>query len=207
MSFNGMKIRDVLSRDLSQRIEPVVKVYDRVHLADDMRQFVITDSLARELRKFFDAFTENLQNRLRGGKGGEGIAAWIWGFFGSGKSHVAKVVGCLLENEMVEAASHRRAMDIFNLHLDDPTLFGASDLKALLAEIRNHSWCRTIAFEIKSKLDQANPESVTEICLRSFYESIDLSPTIWLARLERKLQVEGLYNDFMSFYSKQNERE
>jgi len=207
MLFNGMKIRDVLSRDLSQRIEPVVKVYDRDHLAEDMRQFVITDSLARELRKFFDAFTENLQNRLRGGKGGEGIAAWIWGFFGSGKSHVAKVIGCLLENEMVEPESHRRAMDIFNLHLDDPTLLGAADLKALLAEIRNHAWCKTIAFEIKSKLDQANPESVTEICLRSFYESNGLSPTIWLARLERKLQVEGLYNDFLSNYSKQNERE
>jgi hypothetical protein len=39
---NDLTVRDVLARDLSQRIEPVVKVYDRGNLAEDLRQFVIT---------------------------------------------------------------------------------------------------------------------------------------------------------------------
>jgi hypothetical protein len=184
-----------------------VKVYDRAHLVEDLRQFVITDSMSRQLRKFFDAFTENLRSRIRGGKGGDGMAVWLWGFFGSGKSHVAKVLGHLLENDVVIPEGNRRAIDLFNVHLDDPSLPGAPDLKAALAEIRNHAWCKTIAFEIKSKLDQANPESVTEICLRSFYESLGLASTVWLARLERKLQIEGRYDAFLATYGAQNERE
>src|SRR5690349_17697920 len=86
----AMNVRDVLGRDLTRRIEPVVKVYDRALLAEDLRQFVITDSLARELRKFTDEFTGSLRARIQGGSGGDGIAVWLWGFFGSGKSHVAK---------------------------------------------------------------------------------------------------------------------
>lgn len=202
-----MTIRELLQRDLGQKIEPVVKVYDRAHLAEDLRQFVITDSLARELRKFFDAFTESLQSRIRGGRSGDSMAVWISGFFGSGKSHVAKVIGYLLEDSIVEPDSNRRAIDLFKLHLDDPTLPGAADLRASLAEIRTHAWCKTIAFEIKSKLDQANPESVTEACLRSFYESLGFAPTIWLARLERKLQSEGYYDDFLRIYQEQSGRE
>jgi len=203
----AIKVRDLIVRDLSRKIEPVIKVYDRSTLAEDLRQFVITDSLARELRKFFDAFTENLRVRIRGGKGGQGMAVWIWGFFGSGKSHVAKVLGHLLENDVVEPENNRRAIDLFSIHLDDPTLPGAADLKASLVEIRNHAWCKTIAFEIKSKLDQANPESITEICLRTFYESLGLAPAIWLARLERKLQSEGHYDDFLRVYQEQNGRD
>ncbi len=153
MTPTALTVRDVLARDLSDKIQPVVKVYDRAHLAEDLRQFVITDSLARELRKFLDAFTDNLQSRLRGGRGSDGMAVWLWGFFGSGKSHVAKVLGHLLENDVVEPDSNRRAIDLFNLHLDDPTLAGATDLKAALSQVRNHAWCKTIAFEIKSKLD------------------------------------------------------
>jgi len=135
------------------------------------------------------------------------MAVWIWGFFGSGKSHVAKVLGYLLENDVVDPKGNRRAIDVFALHLDDPTLANAMDLKASIAEIRNNAWCKTIAFEIKSKQDQANPESITEACLRSFYESLGLSSTIWLARLERKLQVEERYDDFVAAYRDQTKRE
>jgi len=35
-------VRDLLARDLSRRIEPVVKVYDRANLAEDLRQFGVT---------------------------------------------------------------------------------------------------------------------------------------------------------------------
>lgn len=206
MANEATRVRDVLARDLTQKIEPVVKVYDRAHLAEDLRQFVITDSLAREMDKFLSAFVESLESRMRGGSGGDGMGVWLWGFFGSGKSHVAKVLGHLLENDVVEPEGNRRAMDLFNLLLDDPTLPKAVDLKRILAQIRNQAWVKTIAFEIKSKLDMANPESITEACLRAFYESQGLSSTIWLARLERKLQEEGHYEAFLQAYDNQNHR-
>ena len=206
MNNERMKIRDVIARDLSRKIEPAVKVYDRANLLEDLKQFVITDALARELRKFLDNFTYSLEQRIKTGDGGDGMAVWIAGFFGSGKSHLAKVLGNLLANEVVDPQNQKTAIDIFQVHLDDPTLYLNSELRAALSEVKNKTWCQTLAFEIKSRLDQANPESVTESCLRAFYESQDLASTIWLARLERKLQSEGLYNAFLEAYREQTGR-
>ena len=206
MNNERMKIRDVIARDLSRKIEPAVKVYDRANLLEDLKQFVITDALARELRKFLDNFTYTLEQRIKTGDGGDGMAVWIAGFFGSGKSHLAKVLGNLLANEVVDPQNQKTAIDIFQVHLDDPTLYLNSELRAALSEVKNKTWCQTLAFEIKSRLDQANPESVTESCLRVFYESQDLASTIWLARLERKLQSEGLYNAFLEAYREQTGR-
>jgi len=200
-------VREVLARDLGQKIESVVKVYDKSHLAEDLRDFVITDSLAKEMRKFLDSFTESLRRRIQGGDPGDGIAVWLWGFFGSGKSHVAKVLGHLLQNGVVDTATGSHAIDLFSPHLEDPSLPGGNDLRGALLQIREHAWCKTIAFEIKSKLDMANPNSVTEICLRTFYESLGLSGTVWLARLERKMQQEGKYDAFVHAYREQNGRE
>jgi hypothetical protein len=200
-------IRDVLARDPGYRIEPVVKVYDRAHLLEDLRQFVLTDSLARELKKFFDGFTESLRARIRRGNPGDGMAVWVSGFFGCGKSHVAKVLGHVLENDVVDPESKWTAIDHFRVHLDDPSLPQASSLKASLQEIRTHAWCKAIPFEIKSKNDPTRPESVTELCLRAFYDTLDLAPTIWVARLERRLQLEGHYEGFLRAYRTQNGRE
>lgn len=200
-------VRDVLARDLGQKIESVVKVYDKSHLAEDLRDFVITDSLAKEMRKFLEDFTSNLRTRVQGGDPGDGMAVWLWGFFGSGKSHVAKVLGYLLENGIVDVSSNSTAIEAFTPHLEDPSLPGANDLRAALLQVREQAWCETIAFEIKSRNDMANPNSVTEICLRTFYESLGLSGTPWLARLERTLQQENLYEAFLHAYREQNGRE
>jgi hypothetical protein len=200
-------VRDVLARDLGQKIESVVKVYDKSHLAEDLRDFVITDSLAKEMRKFLGDFTGSLRTRIQGGDAGDGMAVWLWGFFGSGKSHVAKVLGYLLQNGVVDASDGSHAIDLFSRHLEDPSLPGANDLRGDLLQIREHAWCQTIAFEIKSQLDMANPDSVTEICLRTFYQSLGLSGTVWLARLERKLQKDGRYDAFVEAYRDKNLRE
>src|SRR5450756_1588786 len=80
MTAANTTVRDVLARDLGQKIESVVKVYDKSHLAEDLRDFVITDSLAAEMRKFLDDFTSSPRTRMQGGDAGDGMAVWLWGF-------------------------------------------------------------------------------------------------------------------------------
>lgn len=195
-----MMMKDLFARDIRKRIEPVVKVYDRRTLLEDLRQFVITGSIEKSIDKFLAEFTRSLDLRLRGAKGPDGIAVWLAGFFGSGKSHLAKVLGHVIENDVIDQASGQRAMDVFSIHLDDPTLKHALAIKGALKQVRDKVWCRAIPFEIKSRQDQANPESVTEICLRSFYDALGLCPTVYLARLERRLQREGHYDAFLAKY-------
>ena len=189
-----MRVEELVARDLSERIQPVVKVYQRQRLRAELQQFVITDSIAKELLEFFGAFVTSFETRMKGGSVGDNVGAWIWGFYGSGKSHVAKVIGSLLENPSFPDG--KSAIGIFSAHLEDPSLRDAPELKRLLFSIQNRSACRTIPFEIKSRHDMANPESVTEICSRAFWEALGYSGTIWLPRLERRLDLEGRYENF-----------
>jgi hypothetical protein len=195
-----MRMKGLFARDIRKRFEPVVKVYDRRTLLDELRQFVITGSIERSIDEFLDEFTRSLENRLRGARGPDGMAVWLTGFFGSGKSHLAKVLGHVIENSVVDEASGLRAMEVFEVHLDEPTLRLGREIRRALKQIRDKVWCRTIPFEIKSRQDQTNRESVTEICLRSFYEALGLCPTVYLARLERRLQREGYYEAFLEKY-------
>ena len=41
------------------------------------------------------------------------MAVWLWGFFGSGKSHEAKVLGHVLENDIVEPEGNRMSVQAF----------------------------------------------------------------------------------------------
>jgi len=43
MKDKTITVRDVIARDLAQKIEAVVKVYDKASLLEDLKQFVITD--------------------------------------------------------------------------------------------------------------------------------------------------------------------
>ncbi|MEW6745481.1 MAG: BREX system P-loop protein BrxC [Planctomycetota bacterium] len=201
-----LKLKDLFARDIGRRIDPVVKVYDRLTLLEDIRQFVITASVEKSLDRFLDEFVRSLDQRTRGGRGPDSMAVWLAGFFGSGKSHLAKVLGYILENDEIDPTNRSRAMDVFAIHLGDPTLKFGLSLKSALKQIRDKAWCKTIPFEIKSRQDQANPESVTEICLRSFYESLRLCPTIYIARLERRLQREGIYETFLARYRQAHKR-
>lgn len=200
--MGAAKVKDVLWRDVSKKIQTVVKVYDLDHLAEDLREFVIKSSLARDLDEFFGEFVASLTKRRRGADGGDTVAVWIDGFFGSGKSHIAKVIGHVLENPVVEG--DKTAVELFSRHLDDPTLQHAQDIKRHLKQIGDHAWCKTIAFEVRAHVDLSS-DSLTEAVQAQFYESVGLARTPWVARFEMWLQTEGLYPEFIAAFEDIND--
>jgi hypothetical protein len=195
-----MPIRDLFVRDLGRRIEGVVKVYDQAALAQEIREFVLTDWTEEKLKAILDTFTESLDARRKRAQPMDDMGIWISGFFGSGKSHFAKLVGYLLANPIVDPATSASAMDLFERHLDDGRL--ARDIKRRLGEIRLGASVKTVAFEIKAKQTLNNPSSVAEILLSTFYESLGYSDAIYLARVEKRLAARGRYPDFKDEYQK-----
>ena len=112
-------IRDLLSRDLRKPIEEVIKVdqQDEGTVHDEIREYVATDRIKRQyidvLKPIADA----------PGEPTEGVGVWVSGFFGSGKSHFAKILSYLLENRRV---GDRTAVDLFRLRiLDSPDILQA----------------------------------------------------------------------------------
>ncbi len=194
------EIRDLFHRDINQRVanEGVARVWDNTALAEELREYVVTESIERHLITFFAAFTDSMGLR-KSGKGREGMAIWVSGFFGSGKSHFAKILGHLLGNEVVDPASGQRAIDLFQPHIDNGKQ--ATELKGYLHQVATMAWTHPILLEIKSKENLSNPNSIAEICLTSFYQSLGFSATVYIARIEKMLTEHGAYQAFKDYYS------
>jgi len=111
-------VREVIKRDIGVKIEGVVKVFDRSTLANEVREYVVTDKIEDELKRIVDTFTQVSETLRRGGASRDVVGMWISGFFGSGKSHFAKVLGYLLQNDEL-GSDGERCIDVFAKHLSD----------------------------------------------------------------------------------------
>lgn len=190
-------IADVIRRDLGAKVEGVVKVFDDAALAGEVREYVVTDRIELELRRILDTFTLTSQTLRRGGATRDVMGVWLSGFFGSGKSHFAKVLGHLLANDELEAGGPR-CIDEFAHHLSD-----SDDGRAVrmhLGQVKLTSRVRTIAFEIRSRQSLTNPSSVGELLLAEFYRDIGLAENFVVARLERRLAQRGRLDALVAAY-------
>ncbi|MBK8058263.1 MAG: BREX system P-loop protein BrxC [Gemmatimonadetes bacterium] len=190
VSHDLTTIRDILRRDIGVKIEGVVKVFDRATLASEIREYVITDKIEDELKRILDTFAHVSETLRRGGPSRDVVGIWISGFFGSGKSHFAKVLGYLLQNDTIGGPAGERCIDAF-VKLLSETQRG-TDIRLRLGEIKLNTQVRTIAFEIKSRQSLTNPSSVGEILLSEFYRDIGFGENFIVARIERRLQQRGL---------------
>lgn len=190
MSDAPKRIRDLIKRDIGTKVEGVVKVFDRAALATEVREYVVTDKIEEDLKKILDCFALQSDTLRRGGTPRDVMGIWVSGFFGSGKSHFAKVLGYLLQNDRLSPDSGERCIDAFSKHLSDKSR--GTSIALRLKEIERTTQVHTIAFEIKSRQSLTNPNSVGEILLSEFYRHIGLSENFVVARIERQLERRGL---------------
>ena len=193
-----MTIRDIIKRDIGVKVEGVVKVFDHSTLATEFREYVVTDKIEDELKKICDTFTQVSETLRRGGKPRDVMGIWVSGFFGSGKSHFAKVLGYLLQNDELRDGTGERCIDVFCKHLSDTPR--GQDIRLRLGEVKHTTHIKTMAFEISSRQSLTNPNSVGEILLSEFYRHIGLSENFVVARIERRLDKRGLLTSLEQAY-------
>ena len=191
-------VRETIKRDIAVKIEGVVKVFDRAALATELREYVVTDKIEAELKEIFNAFTRATETLRQGGAPRDVMGMWVSGFFGSGKSHFAKVLGYLLQNDALGDSSGEHCIDVFMQHLSDTPR--GKDIRLRLGEIKQTTQIRTIAFEIKSRQSLSNPNSVGEILLGEFYRDIGLAENFVVARIERRLENHNLLDKLQQAY-------
>ncbi len=196
-----MPISEFIQRDLSQKVEGVVKVFDASSIASEVREYVLTDKSEDQFKRIFDTFTQVSETIRRGGKGRDVMGIWVSGFFGSGKSHFAKLLGYLLQNAELPDGSGQSAIDAFLKHLSgDPR---GRDIRLRLAEIKANTQIVSIPFEIRSVQSLNNPNSVGEILLGEFYRYLGFSSNFIIARIEQQLQRAGLFDQFKQTFKDQ----
>ena len=81
---NGVSFKELFNKDIEQSVNGVIKANDEKELDTEVSEYVLTDEIRRNLDKFFDSYNDQSNHEQNG--------AWISGFFGSGKSHLLKML-------------------------------------------------------------------------------------------------------------------
>src|SRR5712672_1048345 len=94
-------IGDLLTRDLSRKIEEIIQVDQAVEQSvySEITEYVATDSIRKQYHGLLKAIAEAPSDP------NESVGVWVSGFFGSGKSSFAKNLGYALENRTVLGSS------------------------------------------------------------------------------------------------------
>src|SRR3954452_14606560 len=90
-------IGDLLTRDLSRKIEEIIQVdqADEHSVHSEISEYVATDSIREQYYGLLKAIAEAPSDP------NESVGVWVSGFFGSGKSSFAKNLGYALQNNKV----------------------------------------------------------------------------------------------------------
>lgn len=90
-----MTLKTIFEKPVDRPIEGVIKADDEAGLRLEIDEYVLTREVEKRLESFLEAYNND--------QAAHGV--WISGFFGSGKSHLLKMLALLLENRAVEGQS------------------------------------------------------------------------------------------------------
>jgi hypothetical protein len=187
-----MVIKDLFAKGIDRTIQGVVTIGNESEEQkwQELEEYVCTDEITKSFRTFFRRYRESIAHPT------EKMGVWITGFFGSGKSHFLKILGYLLENEVVAGVN---AVDYFDNKISDSLVL--ADIKQA-AKANN----KVVLFNIdsKAKSDSKNrTQAIMDIMLRAFNEAIGYCGSMpWVADMERALDDEGVYVKFIEEFQK-----
>lgn len=176
-----MELRTLFQRDVNRPIEGVIKADDEASLRIELEEYVLTQEVAKRLDVFLDAY-----NDYHGANG-----VWVSGFFGSGKSHLLKMLALVLENREIDGAS---ALDLFLPKIKEDELLQGALKKA--ASIPSKS----ILFNIDQKADvisKTQSDALLAVFIKVFDEACGyFGKQPYIAQFERELDRDGLFDSF-----------
>jgi hypothetical protein len=191
-----MRIENLFEKDIFRPINGVVKAdqKDDASVWQELDEFVITREMQQHLTRFFSQYsTDNAGDAEAAGR----IGVWISGFFGSGKSHLIKVLSYLLENqEHAYENQRKRAIEFFEPKIHDAILLG--DIQRAVASDTD-----VVLFNIESKADnRAGRDAILAVFLKVLNKQEGFCEDYpHIAHMERHLSGKpGKYQLFMDYY-------
>ena len=178
-------MREIFEKPVDRAIDGVIKADDEASLRIELDEYVITGEIGQRLEQFLDAY-----NNYKTANG-----VWISGFFGSGKSHLLKMLALLLENREVDGI---KAFDIFAEKLkDEPMLAGALRKAVSIPS-------KSILFNIDQKADVISKNGVDAL-LSVFQKVFDEMCGYYgkqphIAQFERQLDERGQFEGFKAAF-------
>ena len=181
-----MELNGIFKNSVGRPIEGVIKADDETSLYNELSEYVLTDEVAKRLEHFLDAYTD--YHHANG--------VWVSGFFGSGKSHLLKMLALLLENRQVDGST---ALDIFLPKIkDDDELLRAQLKKAVAIP------SKSILFNIDQKADiisKTQVDALLSVFVKVFNEMCGYyGKQGYIAQFERDMDSREMFHPFKVAY-------
>jgi predicted transcriptional regulator len=176
-----MIVKDYFLKDINRNIETVIKADDRDHISDEVAEYVITNEIAKKIRDLFHAY-----NNYGGANG-----VWISGFFGSGKSHLLKILSYVLENKEFNGY---KSGELFAEKIEDDSMLKGDVLSATRIPSESILFNIDQQAQITSKADES---AILSVFYKVFYDHLGyygFQPHV--AEFEMWLDKQGKYKDF-----------
>lgn len=184
-----MLLNEIFAKDVQRPIEGVIKADDVAHLGTEVDEYVLTNEAAKGVELLLEAYT-NYTNA-------NGV--WISGFFGSGKSHLLKMLAHLLGD--VEGQHFDRQQVTASFRAKSSGAF----LPALLDKAARIP-AKSLLFNIDQKATLITKDQ-TDALLKVFAKVFDESLGYYgnqghVAQFERDLDKRGQYDAFKAAFER-----
>ena len=181
-------IESLFASNIHRRIEEVIKVdqTDEDVLRDEIDEYVVTDTIRSYYTQIFERYQETPN------KPHEGIGIWVSGFFGSGKSSFAKMLGLSVSDRPVagESAAARFGR-----------VAGDTKLQVLLKSITERIPTHAVIFDVSTDRGiRSGNQTLTEIMYGLFLQSLGYAKDLDLSELEITLEERGRLDEFEQEY-------
>lgn len=184
-----MKLNEIFLKDVTRPIEGVVKADDVDHLGVEVEEYVFTNDAAKGVGPLLEEYT-NYTNA-------NGV--WISGFFGSGKSHLLKMLAHLLGDVDGQAFSRDKVSESFLAKTSDEFITASLRKAAAIP-------AKSLLFNIDQKATLIAKDQ-TDALLKVFVKVFDESRGYFgndgaVARFEEDLDKRGQYEAFKTAFAK-----
>jgi hypothetical protein len=182
-----MILNEIFAKDVQRPIEGVIKADDAANLANEVEEYVLTNEAAKELEKLLEDYTSP----------STGNGVWISGFFGSGKSHMLKMLAHLLGDVEGQAFPREQVSEAFRTKSVDQFLPG-------LLNKADKIPAKSLLFNIDQKAAVITKDE-TDALLKVFVKVFDdmrgyFGTQGHVARFERDLDAGGQYLAFQTAF-------
>ena len=182
-----MIIRDFFAKDVNRTIETVIKADDQEHILDEVVEYVVTNEVTKKIRDFFSAY-----NDYRDANG-----VWISGFFGSGKSHLLKMLSYVLENKEFNGY---KLGELFAEKIENDSILKADILSATRIPSESILFNIDQQAQITSKQEE---DALLNVFYKVFYDHLGyFGAQRHVAEFERWIDNEGNYKEFQEEFEK-----
>ena len=171
-----MKIKELLRLDIEEEVPLVIKAGDQDLAVEEkeISQYIVTS----QIESYLHTFLKNYQLIST-----DKIGVWISGFFGSGKSYFAKILGYLLSNHTLPKGITAR--ELFNERLSNCTNreFIKGSMRAL-----NRIPAEIIMFDVIAE-GSLRGETVQQVMFKKFLQMMGYSSLPTVAIMEYELDT------------------